>query len=124
MQTQIRISDNSIYWNKFKWGTIFPSESTFQLVPRTTKNIFRLYGDGGLGINRDALNLLADLNITFIEGTFNGKSFRVKLDKWIRKGIKSPYSNDKVDPQIILKVRDIFSDDSEDNQLALFGRVS
>lgn len=123
MQAQIRIFGNSIYWRTFKWGEIITSESTFKLVPRTTKNLFKLFGNG-LGINRDALNLLADMNITFIEGTFNGKPFRVKVDIWIRKGISSPYSNDRVDPQIILKIKDIFSDDdSVHNQPSLFGNA-
>jgi hypothetical protein len=123
METQIIISGNSVYWKNFKWGTIIPSESTFELIPRTNKNLFRLFGDG-LGINRDALDLLSELKITYIEGTLNNKPFKVKVDKWIRKGIKSPYSNERVDPQVILKLKDIFSEDAEDNQLSLFGRVS
>lgn len=123
MQAQIKLTNNQIYWKNFRWGTIIPSESTFELVPRTSKNLFRMFGDG-LGINRDALDLLSELKITYIEGTLNRKPFRVKVDNWIRKGIKSPFSNDKVDPQIILRLKDLFSEEPEDNQLSLFGRVS
>jgi hypothetical protein len=122
MQTQLKLSGNNIYWRDFKWGTIYPSDSTFQLVPRTSKNVFRLFGNG-LGLNADALQLLIELKITFIEGTLNGKSFKVKVDKWIKKGIRSPYSNEKVDPQVILKLEDIFSDDEDDNQLSFFGNA-
>ena len=123
METQITLSGNSVYWKTFRWGTIIPSESTFQLVPRTSKNLFHLFGEG-LGINRDALDLLSELKITHIEGTLNGKPFRVKTDKWISKGIRSPYSSEKVDPQIVLKLKDIFSDDDgEDNQPSLFGNA-
>ncbi|OGU41042.1 MAG: hypothetical protein A2315_10870 [Ignavibacteria bacterium RIFOXYB2_FULL_35_12] len=123
MQARISLSGNNIYWRNFKWGTIFPSESTFQLVPRTSKNIFKLFGDG-LGINRDALDLLSELKITYIEGTLNGKPFKVRVDKWIRKGIPSPYTSEKVDPQVVLKLKDIFSDDdSGDNQPSLFGNA-
>lgn len=123
METQIRISGNNIYWKNFRWGTIIPSKSTFQLVPRTSKNIFKLYGDS-LGINSDALNLLAELKITYIAGTLNDKPFRVKVSKWLRLGIRSPYSGENVDPQVVLKVNEIFADDEENNQLSLFGRVS
>ena len=124
METQISLSGNNIFWRNFKWGTIFPSESTFQLVPRTSKNIFKLFGDG-LGINSGALDLLSELKITHIEGTLNGKPFRVKVSKWLRKGIRSPYTSEKVDPQVVLQLKEIFADDdSEDNQLSLFGRVS
>lgn len=122
-QSHLKLSGNSVYWKNFKWGTIYPSESTFQLVPRSSKNVFRLFGNG-LGINSEALELLIELKITFIEGTLNGKPFKVKVDRWIRKGIRSPYSNEKVDPQIILKLEDIFSDDEpEDNQLSIFGNA-
>lgn len=119
MVNQLKISGNNIYWKDFKWGTIYPSDSTFQLVPRSTKNVFKLFGNG-LGLNSDALELLIELKITYIEGTLNNRPFKVKVDKWIKKGIRSPYSNDKVDPQMILRLEDIFSEEEEDNQLVLF----
>lgn len=123
MQHQIRISGNSIYWKNFRWGTIIPSQSTFELVPRTSKNLFRMFGDG-LGINQEALDLLRDLNITFIKGTFNGKPFRVKVFRWIQKGIRSRYSNEKCDLQVILRLKDIFSnDDDVDIQPSLFSNA-
>ena len=70
MQTQIHFRGNSAYWNSFKWGTIFPSESTFQLVPRSQKNVFRVFN--GLGINEELLINLKEMGIEHIEVPFNG----------------------------------------------------
>lgn len=121
MQTQITITSNNIYWGDFCWGKIISSKSTFRLIRRTKKNIFRLYN--GLGINTSLLHLLKKLDINFIEGELTGKPFRVEVDVWIQRGIKSPFTSGSVDPQTILKLSDIFPDDSNINQLSLFGRA-
>ena len=121
MQTQINISGNNIYWGDFLWGEIIPEKSIFRLVRRTKKNIFLLYN--GLGLNTSLLHLLKRLNISIIEGELTGKLFRVEVDDWIGKGIKSPFTKGNVDPQTILKLIDIFPEDSNTSQLSLFGRV-
>jgi len=119
METQITTFGNYIYWKKFRWGEIRSHKSTFLLVPRTKKNIFYLFG-GGLGINTQLLELLDKLQIQFIEGKLSGKYFKVPLKKWIEKGKKSPYKSDFVDPQTILDLKEIFTDENA-IQLALFG---
>ena len=121
-QTQINISGNNIFWGDFCWGKIISDKSTFSLVPRTKRNIFHLYGDG-LGFNSQALELLDKLNIQFIEGRLSGKPFRVTVKIWIEKGIKSHFTRGNVDPQTILKLIDIFPEDSNTSQLSLFGRA-
>jgi len=119
MQTQITLTSNNIYWGDFCWGKIISDKSTFSLIPRTKRNIFHLYGDG-LGFNSQALELLDKLNIQFIEGKLSGKPFRVSVKRWIEKGIKSPFKQGNVDPQTILKLTDIFQEDSNINQLLLW----
>lgn len=128
MDTQITFRGNSAYWNSFKWGTIFFSESTFQLVQRNQKNIFRVFN--GLGINEDLLINLKEMGIKFIEVPYCGETLKTTTKKWMQKGIRSPYSNDKVDRQIILRLNDINLSESDsisyissDNQLSLFGRA-
>ncbi|OGU41149.1 MAG: hypothetical protein A2315_04840 [Ignavibacteria bacterium RIFOXYB2_FULL_35_12] len=105
MQTQIRISGNSIYWKTFKWGEIIPEKSTFGVVPRTEKNIFKMFN--GLGLNEEILFMLRDLRIKFIEVPFNGSILSTTVEKWIREGIRSRYVSDKVDRQIILPITKI-----------------
>ena len=122
MRTQITLSGNKICWENFCWGEILPKKSTFSLVPRTKRNIFHLYG-AGLGFNSQALELLDKLNIQFIEGRLSGKPFRVSVKRWIEKGIKSPFTKGNVDPQTILRLIDIFPEDSNTSQLSLFGRA-
>ncbi len=124
MQTQIRISGNSVYWKNFKWGEIIPEKSTFRVVPRTNKNIFNLFN--GLGLNEEILFMLRDLRIKFVEVPFNNSNLITTLEKWIRDGIRSRYASDKVDRQIILPTAKINLNDSslnlsEPSQLNLFG---
>lgn len=122
MESQIKLSENKIFWKEFCWGEILPQKSVFLLRPRTKRNIFHLYGDGGLGCNTQALQLLNKLHIKFIQGKFSGKSFKVPIKTWIEKGKKSPFENEKVDAQTILDLKEIFSDENT-NQLSLFGSL-
>lgn len=128
MFAQISFRGNSAYWNTFKWGTIFPSESTFVVVPRSQKNLFRVFN--GLGINEQLLIELNELGIKYIEVPYCGDLLKTTTKKWIQKGIRSPYSNEKVDQQIILRLNDINLSESNsihyasaNNQLSLFGRA-
>jgi len=123
MQTQIRISGNSIYWKTFKWGEIIHEKSLFRVVPRTQKNIFKIFN--GLGLNEEILFMLRDLRIKFIEVPFNVSILSTTVEKWIREGIRSRYVSDKVDRQIILPVSKISLNESNLNlqapsQLNLF----
>lgn len=123
METQIRISGNAIYWKTFKWGEIIPEKSTFRVVLRTKKNVFKIFN--GLGLNEEILFMLRDLRIKFIEVPLNGSILTTTVEKWIREGIRSRYVSDKVDRQIILPTAKISLIDSglkipEPNQLNLF----
>lgn len=128
MQAQITFRGNSAYWNSFKWGTIFPSESTFQSIPRSQKNVFRVFN--GLGINEELLINLKEMGIKYIEIPFCGETLKTTTKKWLSRGIRSPYSSEKVDRQVILRLNDINLSESDsvnyissDNQLNLFGRA-
>ena len=123
METQLKLSGNSIFWKTFKWGEIIPEKSLFRVVPRTQKNIFKIFN--GLGLNEEILFMLRDLRIKFIEVPFSGSILSTTVEKWIREGIRSRYVSDKVDRQIILPVSKISLNESNLNlqapsQLNLF----
>ena len=93
--------------NSFTAGFINLSERTFYNVPRTSKNLFRLFG-GGLGLNSELLNIiLPNFNINRIIVPYEGVELETTVDKWRRLGIVSPYCNEKVDEQIVLALSDI-----------------
>lgn len=125
MQTQIHFRANSAFWHSFKWGQIIPEKSLFKVVPRTQKNIFKIFN--GLGINEDLLFLLRDLGIKYIEVPFNNSILSTTVNKWIKEGIRSRYTSDKVDRQIILPLHKIFLPESfpvqDQSQLTLFQGV-
>ncbi len=129
MESQIHFRGNSAYWNTFKWGTIIPSESTFQVVPRSRKNIFKIFN--GLGINEELLLILQELDIKFIVIPFCGENLETTTNKWLREGIRSPFCSDRVDQQLVLRLDKITLDKSvpppvmtnSDEQLSLFGRL-
>lgn len=104
-QTKIHFKGNTAYWKNVKLGTIFPSESTFRTVERSRKNIFRMFN--GLGINEELLTILRDLNIKYIEVPFCGETYKTTVEKWLNRGIKSPYCSPKVDQQLILAIEKI-----------------
>ena len=105
METQIHFRGNSAYWNSFKWGEIIPDKSLFRVVPRTQKNVFKIFN--GLGINEDLLFLLRDLGVKHIEIPFNNSILSTTVNKWIQEGVRSRYTSDKVDRQIILPLSKI-----------------
>lgn len=123
METQIRISGNSVYWKTFKWGEIIPEKSLFRVVPRNQKNVFKLFN--GLGLNEEILFMLRDLRIKFIEVPYRSTTLSTSVEKWLREGIRSPYASDKVDRQLVLKLARITLDESkpalnQQKQLSLF----
>lgn len=110
--------------NNFKCGELDYQTSTFHSVPRSTKNLFRIYN--GLGLNA---YLLQHFDFIFIEIPFNGNTLRTTKEKWLREGKASKYSNDKVDSQIILALSKINLDPTEpkqvtNKQLSIFGEVA
>jgi len=115
MQVQIHFRGNSAYWNSFKWGEIIPSESTFQVVPRSRKNIFKMFN--GLGINEELLLILKELDIKYIEILFCGEILETTTDKWLREGIRSPFCSSEVDQQIILPINRITLEDNRPKKL-------
>jgi len=117
-QTQIYFKGNDCYWRSHKLGTLFPSESVFKTINRTRKNVFHLYG-GGFGCNEELLVLLKNLGIEFIEISYCNEPLRTTVDKWLRQGVCSPYSSDKIDQQIILGLNRINLDVNDPkNQIA------
>ena len=125
MQTQIHFRANSAFWHSFKWGQIIPEKSLFKVVPRTQKNIFKIFN--GLGINEDLLFLLRDLGVKHIEIPFNNSILSTTVNKWIQEGVRSRYTSDKVDRQIILPLSKINLQESfpvqDQSQLTLFQGV-
>jgi len=127
MQAQIHFSGNSAYWKTHKLGTIIPGESTFRVVPRSRKNIFKMFN--GLGLNEELLFLLRELDIKYIEVPFCGNVLETTTEKWLTKGIPSPYCSDRVDQQLILHLDKITLDKldpppvitNSEEQLSLFG---
>lgn len=111
MVTQLQFRGNSAYWKSFKWGTIIPSESTFIVVPRSRKNIFKIFN--GLGINEELLILLKKLNIEYIDIPFCGKVLKTTTDKYLREGVRSPFCNERVDRQLVLNIDRINTDEKD-----------
>ncbi len=90
--------------NNFPAGEIDTVNRTFYSAPRSTKNLFRLFGESGLGINEEIL--LLDL-FDIIKIKFNDSILTTTRRKWLAKGIVSPYCDSTVDKQVILKLSDI-----------------
>ena len=116
MRTQINFRGNSAYWNNFKWGTIIPSKSTFRVVPRSRKNLFKMFN--GLGLNEELLLILKELDIKFIEVPFCNEVLETTTDKWLREGVRSPYCSDKVDQQLILPLDKINLDEMDTHKVS------
>ena len=123
MKAQIHLSGNVVYWKSFKWGEILHEQSIFRVVPRSRKNIFKMFN--GLGLNEELLFLLRELDIKYIEVPFCGEVLETTTNKWLRKGIPSPYVSDRVDQQLILPLDKINLDEdipaiTENKQLSFF----
>jgi hypothetical protein len=110
--------------NNFHAGDIILNKSTFLSIKRTAKNIMRMF-NGSLGINSEILN---NYNFEFIEIPYEGTILRTTRKKWITEGKVSPFSNSKVDQQILLPISkinmehlEIYEHDKE--QLSLFGKA-
>jgi len=104
-------------------GVIDSVTKTFHHSPRSSKNVFRLFGFEGLGCNEEIL-LNKDFDVIKIK--FNDEILTTTRLKWLRSGIASPYCNSEIDKQIILPLDKITLDDAVDieEELTLFGPVS
>ena len=83
-------------------ATLFRDSETLKLIPRSTKNVFHLFQDG-LGFNEE---MILKLNYKYVEAELNGKHYKTTKKHLIEKSIRSPYQNDKVDRQLILRLQD------------------
>ena|ERR1035437_1015395 len=110
--------------NNFHAGDIILNKSTFLSIKRTAKNIMRMF-KGSLGINSEILN---NYNFEFIEIPYEGTILRTTRKKWINEGVVSPFSNSRVDQQILLPLSKINMENAniyeqDDDQLSLFGKA-
>lgn len=92
--------------NNFLAGEIDKFERVFYSIPRSKKNLFHLFhgAEGSLGINEEIL-LRSDFDKIKIK--FNDKILTTTRLKWLYKGVVSPYCDQSVDKQIILRLSEI-----------------
>lgn len=96
-------------------GDIILTEKTFYSVPRTYKNVFHLFGEPALCYNQELLNL--DL-YSIIKIKFNDQILTVPRLKFLREGIRSPFSSEVVDSQLALPLKKINTEGAEKYELA------
>jgi len=99
--------------HNFFAGIINSNLRVFYHVPRSSKNVFYLFGFEGLGINEDIL-LRKDFDKIMIK--FNDSILETTRLNWFKQGIASPYCNSSVDKQIILPIDQITYEDVKDSQ--------
>jgi len=117
---QITFSGNTVYWKTRKLGIIISGESKFRSISRTKDNLFYLFGGGRLGVNRELLYLLKELDIKYVEIQFCDETLRTTISKYLR-GIPLPkkYCSDSTDLQLFLRPDQITLDENEPkNQIA------
>lgn len=107
---------------KFKIGEIDRDSQTFRTIPRSHKNLFRVFNNG-LGVNEEVLDRYL---FDFIEVPFNGEILRTTKKHFLAKSIPSPYVSKKVDKQRILPIKEFYipeepEDEKEDQQLSMWG---
>lgn len=94
-----------------------------KLTPKSRVNIFKMFGEG-IGINEE---MILRLNFDLIECEINGKIYRTTKEQLLKKGIRSPYQNSRVDRQVILRLEDFHIEETpepEERELTLFEQVS
>ena len=91
-------------------GEVGQANRIFYSAPRSTKNLFYLFGEPGLGINEE---ILMRKDFDSIKVKFNDQILTTTRLKWLKHGIVSPYCDQRVDKQIILKVSEINMKDCE-----------
>ena len=89
--------------NHFKAGVIDLNKKVFISVERSPKNLFRLFRDPGLGLNAEILEIiLPRFGIERIQIPYLGKILETTASKFRALGIVSPFSDGRIDKQIIL----------------------
>ncbi len=113
--------------NNFIAGEIDHSKKIFYSVPRSAKNVFHLFHNdpGGLGINEEIL-LRNDFDIIKIK--YCDRVLTTTRLKWLNLGVTSPFCNERIDKQIILKLSLISMNDTkqfepQEKQTELFAEV-
>lgn len=101
--------------NNFIAGEIDTSGRVFYSIPRSAKNLFLLFGKPGLGLDSDLLHLDS---FDLIKIRYNESILTTSRFKWLSKGIVSPYCDQRVDKQIILKLSDINFIDADEYEPA------
>lgn len=104
-----------------KKGTLFRN-GLLKLTPKSRVNIFKMFGEG-IGINEE---MILRLNFNRIECEINGRLYQTTKEQLLKKGIRSPYQNHKVDRQWILKLEDFHIEETpehEEKELTLFAEV-
>lgn len=105
--------------NNFFAGILNLKKRVFYHVPRSSRNLFHLFGKPGLGINEEIL-LRKDFDL--IKVKFQDEILTTNRINWLKKGIVSPYCNQLVDKQIILMLENINLEETKSNepQLTIF----
>lgn len=104
-----------------KKGTLYRN-GLLKLTPKSRVNIFKMFGEG-IGINEE---MILRLNFKLIECEINGKLYRTTKEQLLKKGIRSPYQNSRVDRQVILRLEDFYipaKPEPEEKELTLFAEV-
>ena len=107
---------------KFKLGEINKDTFTFRTIPRSHKNLFRMFNNG-LGVSEEVLDRFL---FDFVEVPFNGEILRTTKKHFLAKSIPSPYVSKKVDKQRILPISEFYipeepEEEEADQQLSMFG---
>jgi len=88
----------------------FDGRGVFYSVPRTFKNVFHLFGKPALCYNIELLNL----NLySIMKIKYDNQFLSVPRLKFMNEGIRSPFSNERVDSQLALFIEKINMNDSE-----------
>lgn len=84
-------------------GTLYRETKTFRTIKKNYRNLFHLFGLPGLGINNE---ILSRLNFDYLEVPYNNEILKTTRSHFLKHSIPSPYQNERVDPQRILKIID------------------
>lgn len=93
--------------NHFTAGIIYINKKIFANAPRSSKNLFKMFG-GGLGLNAEILHIILPFyQVEKIIIPYQGTNIETTPEKWRRIGIVSPFCNEAVDKQIIMPLDEI-----------------
>ncbi len=98
--------------NNWVAGEIDLDKKVFYSTPKTSKNLFFLFdkSEGSIGLN---LELLMLSTYDTVKIRYNEKILTCSRMKFLKKGIRSPYCNEKVDAQKCLPLDQINCDEND-----------